>query len=174
MFFTFFFFLSFFLIWVIVRERAKWQGKQNAKKQHWVSCPGRAIITMDPIQPKIASLSISGSAAVEASPDTRGAPDGQPQDTLQPPKAGVCWAVDTVSWHPFLPQCDCYCPNGMDGLLPCLCSFWYLFLPPILAWAFFFSLRSPSFRRGHHAASPWDILLFSLMFSPSHVLRTEF
>lgn len=64
------------LIWVIVWYRAKWQGKQNSKKQHRGSCPGQAVISVDPIEPKIALPSFWARAAMVDSSQSKGSPTG--------------------------------------------------------------------------------------------------
>lgn len=128
-------------IWVIVWYRAKWQGKPNSKKQRWVSCPGRAIIiTMDPIQPKIALMSFWTRAAVEASPWLQGVTHGgshrMPSSCQRLTFAGqqthcLLAALASPLWK--------WCPRGLEGRSTSQTSLlWSLFLILSLKPPFFF------------------------------------
>lgn len=162
----FFFFLP-FLIWVIVWYRVKWQGKQNSKKQRWVSCPGRAIIIMDPIQPKIALMSFWARAAVEASPWLQGVTHGgshrMPSSCQRLTFAGqqthcLLTALTSPLWK--------WCPRGLEGrsssqTLTFTASLFFV-SNPLSQISFFspFSIWTLPNERGQKITTPWSVFLF--------------
>lgn len=166
------------LIWVIVWYRVKWQGKQNSKKQHWVSCPGRAIITMDPIQPKIALMSFWARAAVEASPWLQGVTHGgshrMPSSCQRLTFAGqqthcLLAALTSPLWK--------RCPRGLEGrstsqTLTVTASLVFVSNPlsqTIFFFFLFFSIWALPNERGHNTTTPWSIFLFILCPLHSHL-----